>query len=197
MIADPASKIVLRRHALARRDLIEPAEAHAAAEKACAQAAKLVARLASPGAAIAAYWPIRSEISTRPLLERLARDGFRTALPVMTAAARPLQFRLWAPGDELAKGPLGLFEPLATAAEVEPDLMILPLACFDARGRRIGYGGGNFDATLAAVRTRRRIVAIGLAYADQEVDEIPHETHDQRLDFVITEQKIFECGASG
>ena len=82
-------------------------------------------------------------------------------------------------------------------AEVEPDLMILPLACFDARGHRIGYGGGNFDATLAAVRTRRRIVAIGLAYADQEVDMIPHEAHDQRLDFVITEQRLFECGASG
>ncbi len=194
---DAAAKSVLRRHAFARRDLIEPAEAHAAAEVIAARGLELANRCAAPGAILSAYWPIRSEISTRPLLERLARDGFRTALPVMTAAARPLHFRLWAPGDELAKGPLGLFEPVATAAEVEPDLMILPLACFDARGHRIGYGGGNFDATLAAVRTRRRIFAIGLAYADQEVDEIPHETHDQRLDFVITEQKIFECGASG
>ena len=196
MTADPASKIVLRRHALARRDLIEPAEAHAAAEKIAPQGVKLVARFVPPGGVISAYWPIRSEISTRPLLERLAREGYRTALPVMTAAAKPLHFRLWSPGDELAKGPLGLFEPLASAATVEPDLMFLPLACFDAQGHRIGYGGGNFDATLAAQRARRRIVAIGLAYADQEVDTIPHEAHDQRLDFVITEQRLFECGAA-
>ncbi len=197
MTADPASKIVLRRHALARRDLIEPAEAHAAAEKIAPQGVKLVARFVPPGGVISAYWPIRSEVSTRPLLERLAREGYRTALPVMTAAAKPLHFRIWAPGDELAKGPLGLSEPLASAATVEPDLMFLPLACFDAQGHRIGYGGGNFDATLAAQRARGRIVAIGLAYADQEVDMIPHEAHDQRLDFVITEQRLFECGASG
>lgn len=197
MTADPASKIVLRRHALARRDLIEPAEAHAAAEKIAPQGVKLVARFVPPGGVISAYWPIRSEVSTRPLLERLAREGYRTALPVMTAAAKPLHFRIWAPGDQLAKGPLGLSEPLASAATVEPDLMFLPLACFDAQGHRIGYGGGNFDATLAAQRARGRIVAIGLAYADQEVDMIPHEAHDQRLDFVITEQRLFECGASG
>jgi 5-formyltetrahydrofolate cyclo-ligase len=157
----------------------------------------LVERFVTAGGVIAAYWPIRSEISTRALLERLAREGYRTALPVMTAAAKPLHFRLWAPGDELAKGPLGLSEPLAEAAAVEPDLIFLPLACFDAQGHRVGYGGGNFDATLAALKARRRIVAIGLAYADQEVDAIPHEAHDQRLDFVITEQKIFDCGASG
>lgn len=197
MTADPASKIALRRHALVRRDLIEPGEAHAAAEKVARQGAELVGRLVAPGGVISAYWPIRSEISTRPLLERLAREGYRTALPVMTAAARPLHFRLWSPGDELAKGPLGLFEPLASAAGVEPDLMFLPLACFDAQGHRIGYGGGNFDATLAAQRARRGIVAIGLAYADQEVDMIPHEAHDQRLDFVITEQRLFECKVSG
>lgn len=194
---DAAAKSVLRRHAFARRDLIEPAEAHAAAEVIAARGLELANRCAAPGAILSAYWPIRSEISTRPLLDRLARAGFRTALPVMTAAGKPLLFRLWSPGDELAKGPLGLSEPLAEAATVEPDVMFLPLACFDARGHRVGYGGGNFDATLAAQRARRKLVAIGLAYADQEVDAVPHETHDQRLDFVITEQKIFDCGASG
>jgi len=197
MTADPASKIVLRRHALARRDMIEPAEAHAAAEKVAARGMELVNRLAAAGGLISAYWPIRSEISTRPLLERLARAGFRTALPVMTAAGKPLHFRSWSPGDELAKGPLGLSEPLADAATVVPDLMFVPLACFDAKGHRVGYGGGNFDATLADARARRRIVAVGLAYADQEVDAIPHEAHDQRLDFVITEQRLFEFGAAG
>ncbi|MFT4097391.1 MAG: 5-formyltetrahydrofolate cyclo-ligase [Rhodoblastus sp.] len=194
---DAAAKSVLRRHAFARRDLIEPAEAHAAAETIAARGLELSGRLAAPGAVVAAYWPIRSEISTRPLLDRLARAGFRTALPVMTAAGKPLLFRAWSPGDELAKGPLGLSEPLAEAATVEPDLMFLPLACFDAAGHRVGYGGGNFDATLATLRGRRKILAVGLAYADQEVEAIPHEAHDQRLDFVITERAILDFGALG
>lgn len=194
---DLASKSALRRHALARRDLIEPAEAHAAAEKIVGRALEIVRKSVPAGAVVSAYWPIRSEVSTRPLLEALAQAGYRIALPVMTAAAKPLHFRLWAPGDELAKGPLGLFEPLADSALVEPELMFVPLACFDARGHRVGYGGGNFDATLAARRGQRKVPAVGLAFADQEVDSIPHEAHDQRLDFVITETQVFECGASG
>ncbi len=197
MTAEPASKIVLRRHALARRDLIEPGEAHAAAEAVGAAGAKLAGRLAAPGAVVSAYWPIRSELSPRPLIEKLSRSGYRTALPVMTGAGKPLHFRLWTPGDELVKGALGLSEPLADAPEVEPGLIFLPLACFDAQGHRIGYGGGNFDATLAALRSQAKTVAIGLAFADQEVDVIPYEAHDQKLDFVITEQKIFDFGASG
>ena len=193
----PASKIVLRRHALARRDLIEPAEAHAAAKAVAAAGLDLAKRLYGSGAVVGAYWPIRSEVSTRPLLDLLAGAGYRTALPVMTGAAKPLPFRLWTPGDELAKGPLGLSEPLSSAATVEPDLIFLPLACFDAKGHRIGYGGGNFDATLADLRARRKVVAVGLAYADQEVDAIPHEAHDQQLDFVITESRLFDFGVSG
>ncbi|HRY04900.1 MAG TPA: 5-formyltetrahydrofolate cyclo-ligase [Beijerinckiaceae bacterium] len=196
-MTDLASKTALRRHALARRDLIEPAEAHAAAEEIVERALEIVGKLAPAGAVVSAYWPIRSEISTRPLLEALAQAGYRIALPVMTAAAKPLHFRLWAPGEELAKGALGLFEPLPDAAMVEPELMFTPLACFDAKGHRVGYGGGNFDATLAAHRGQRKVPAVGLAFADQEVDSIPHEAHDQRLDFVITETQVFECGASG
>lgn len=195
MKADPKS--ILRRHALERRDLIEPAEAHAAADQIAARGLELAQRRAPAGGVTSAYWPIRSEVSTRPLLDRLAKAGFRTALPAMTATAKPLRFRLWAPGDELAKGPLGLSEPLAEAATVEPDLLFVPLACFDAQGHRLGYGGGNFDATLAALRAQRRIVAVGLAFADQEVDAIPHEAHDQRLDFVITENGLFDFGVLG
>ena len=195
-MTDSAPKTVLRRHALARRDLIEPAEAHAAADRIVGRALELVRRTVPAGGVVSAYWPIRSEISTRPLLEALAQAGYRMALPVMTAAAKPLHFRLWAPGDELAKGPLGLFEPLAEAAMIEPALMFVPLACFDARGHRVGYGGGNFDATLAALRARGVVVAIGLAYADQEVATIPAEPHDQALDYVVTEQKTFRFGAA-
>ena len=98
-MTDLASKTALRRHALARRDLIEPAEAHAAAEEIVGRALEIVGKLAPAGAVVSAYWPIRSEISTRPLLEALAQAGYRIALPVMTAAAKPLHFRLWAPGS--------------------------------------------------------------------------------------------------
>lgn len=194
MKADPASKAVLRRHALARRDLIEPPEAHAAAEAVAARAMAVVRKVAAAGATLSAYWPIRSEVSTRPLLEALAAAGYRTSLPVMTGAGRPLRFRAWTPGDELEKGPLGLSEPPPDAPEIDPDILFAPLVCFDARGWRIGYGGGNFDATLEAIRARRKIVAIGLAYADQEVEAIPHEPHDQKLDWVVTEQQTFSFG---
>lgn len=194
MTTDPLSKASLRRHALARRDLIEPAEAQAAARSVCARAMALLREKAAPPAVVAAYWPIRSEMPTRPLLEALAAAGYRTALPAMTGAGRPLRFRAWSPGDELHKGPLGLSEPAPGAPEVEPDVVFTPLACFDARGYRIGYGGGNFDATLEALRARRKILAIGLAYADQEVAAAPHEAHDQRLDHVVTEQNTRSTG---
>ena len=191
------TKADMRRHMLARRDLIEPAEAHAAALALASNALALVEAHAKPGAAVSAYWPIRSEISPRPLVDLLAAKGFRTALPVMTGAGKPLRFRLWTPGDDLEKGPLGLSEPLAAAPEVEPDIVFAPLAAFDARGGRIGYGGGNFDATLAALRAKKTVLAAGLAYAIQEIDAAPHEAHDQRLDFVVTEEKTFSCGALG
>jgi 5-formyltetrahydrofolate cyclo-ligase len=191
MTVEPLTKAALRRRILATRDLIEPSEAHAAALAVAESALALVAKNVSREDTIAAYWPIRSEISPRPLLERLARDGFRTALPVMTGAGKPLRFRLWSPGDDLEKGPLGLSEPVDEAPEAEPKLLFLPVAAFDASGWRIGYGGGNFDATLEALRARRKILAIGLAYAAQEIDSVPREPHDQRLDFVVTEERVF------
>ena len=185
------TKAEIRRHMLARRDMVEPKEAHAAAAALARHALALAAADAPAGGVISAYWPIRSEISARPLVEALAKAGFRTALPVMLGAGKPLRFRLWSPGDDLEKGPLGLSEPVDDAPAAEPDLLFVPVAAFDARGGRIGYGGGNFDATLAALRAKRKIVAAGLAYAMQEIDAVPAEPHDQRLDFVVTEEKVF------
>jgi 5-formyltetrahydrofolate cyclo-ligase len=187
----PPTKAALRRRALDNRDLIDAAQAHAAADAMATLAQQLVRKLAAPPAIVAGYWPIRSEISTRPLLERLAADGFRTALPVMTGAGKPLLFRSWTPGDALDKGALGLSEPEHDASEVLPDVMFTPLAAFDSRGGRIGYGGGNFDATLAALRAGRKVIAIGLAYSGQEIERVPQERHDQKLDFAVTEERVF------
>ncbi|MDE2362714.1 MAG: 5-formyltetrahydrofolate cyclo-ligase [Hyphomicrobiales bacterium] len=190
-MSDRTTKPALRKAALTRRDLIEPREAHAAAEAIARAALPLVAGIAAPGAVVSAYWPIRSELSTRPLLEALAAAGYATALPVMTATAKPLHFRRWSPGDPLDVGSLGLAEPLPAAAPATPVVLFTPLAAFDSRGHRIGYGGGSFDATLAALRAGRKTTAIGLAYATQEVERVPEEAHDQALDYILTEERLF------
>ena len=183
-----ANKTALRRHVFARRDLVSPQEANRAAAAVAERGLALARTHAPAGAVIAAYWPIRSEVHTRPLMEALAAAGFRTALPV-THEPRGLSFRLWSVGDDLARGPLGNAEPLATADEATPALLFAPLAAFDARGGRIGYGGGHYDAALAALRSGGPIVAAGLAYDLQEIDTVPRESHDQRLDAIITETR--------
>ena len=107
----------------------------------------------------------------------------------------PLVFHAWAVGDDLARGTLGTSEPMPGAAVVVPTLLFVPLAGFDARGGRIGYGAGYYDATLAALRAARPVVAVGLAYDLQEVEAVPREPHDQRLDAVVTETRTLSLGA--
>jgi 5-formyltetrahydrofolate cyclo-ligase len=188
------AKSELRRHSLARRDLISNSEAHEAAievrDRALALFADVTARekLGSPTASV--YWPIRSELNTRLLIEALAARGANVALPVMHAVRRPLIFRAFQPGDELVKGPFGLSEPAADKPALDPDVVFAPLAAFDRRGGRLGYGGGIYDATLRELRANKRVIAVGLAYSTQEAAEVPSEAHDQKLDFVVTEREV-------
>jgi 5-formyltetrahydrofolate cyclo-ligase len=189
MTADVKSD--LRRRSLARRDLVTHREAHEAslaiAERGLSLARELARRAED---VVSVYWPIRSELNTRPLLEALAAAGIETALPVMIAVKRPLIFRAFAPGDELVKGPFGLSEPSEDKPAQEPDIVFSPLSAFDRKGYRLGYGGGIYDATLAELRARKRVVAIGVAYACQETDAVPTEPHDQKLDYLLTEQEL-------
>jgi 5-formyltetrahydrofolate cyclo-ligase len=193
MTADVKSE--LRRRSLARRDLVSHEEAHEAARAVAERALALVRELA-PGAAagtgevVSVYWPIRSELNTRPLLETLAAEKIRTVLPVMTAVRRPLLFRAFAPGDDLAKGPFGLSEPSEEKPAHDPDIVFSPLAAFDRKGYRLGYGGGIYDATLRELRARKKVIAVGVAYSCQETDHVPTEPHDQRLDFLLTEREL-------
>lgn len=189
------TKTDIRRRMLAQRDLVSPHEAHEAAAAIARSGLALVRTQCRPGAPVAAYWPIRSEISTRPLIEALHAAGYRVLLPAMRSATRVLAFRAFTPGDELAKGPLGLSEPPADAGEGVPDLIFAPLVAFDARGARIGYGGGHYDATLQALRARGACVSVGLAYDLQEADAIPAEPHDETLDFVLTEKRLLRIAA--
>ncbi|MFY9627598.1 MAG: 5-formyltetrahydrofolate cyclo-ligase [Methylocystis sp.] len=187
-------KTNLRRHALERRDLITPHEAHAAASVIRASALELVEKLSvDRDPVVSVYWPIRSEMNTRPLIEALYDSGFKVVLPVMIAVKHPLIFRAFAPDDELMKGPYGLSEPSPEKPALDPSIVFAPLAAFDRKGFRMGYGGGIYDATLTALRAKHPVAAIGLAYAVQEADAVPTEPHDQKLDYIITERETISC----
>ncbi|WP_363347684.1 5-formyltetrahydrofolate cyclo-ligase [Methylocystis echinoides] len=190
-MTDP--KTDLRRHALARRDLVTPQEAHAAAAAAAARGLALVTKIAAKAGVatpvISVYWPIRSELNTRPLIDALAARGYGVVLPVMHKVRHPLVFRDFTPGDDLVKGPFGLSEPSEDKIARDPDILFSPLAAFDRRGFRLGYGGGIYDATLSELRSRKQVTAIGVAYSCQETDHVPTEPHDQRLDYLLTERE--------
>lgn len=129
-------------------------------------------------------------MDARPLMRRLAETGARLALPAVTASDAPLEFRRWDADADLAPDALGVPAPPPTAALVTPDVVIVPLLAFDRRGGRLGQGGGFYDRTLAALRRSRPVFALGLAYAGQELTEVPVESHDQRLDAILTETEF-------
>jgi 5-formyltetrahydrofolate cyclo-ligase len=143
---------------------------------------------------VSGFFPYMSEIDSRPLLGRLAGEGWTTALPIVIAKGEPLVFRRWLPGEPTVTGVWDIPRPPDSSPLVEPDALLVPLMAFDRRGYRLGYGGGFYDRTLALLRSRKPIKAIGIAYAAQEVDSVPHDDHDQPMDFVMTEKEVFACG---
>ena len=142
------------------------------------------------GTVVSAYWPLGDEIDPRPLMEALHLRGHRLALPAIRAAGRPLDFRAWLPGDPLISAGFGTQEPAATAPSVAPRMLLVPLLAFDAAGYRLGYGGGFYDRSLALLRAAGDTLAVGLAYADQQVAAVPREATDQPLDLVVTERDV-------
>ena len=190
-----AVKAEMRRLCLLRRKAVPLDAARAFAARLASDAPAVLAGVARRGTirVISAYWPIRDEADTRPLLAALAELGVTTALPVTGARGHPLVFRAWKPGDAQNPGQMAIPEPLSTAAQVEPDVLFVPLAAFDRRGHRIGYGAGHYDCTLAQLRAKKPVVAIGIAFATQEMAEVPSEPHDQKLDFVLTELELIDC----
>jgi 5-formyltetrahydrofolate cyclo-ligase len=142
---------------------------------------------------VSAFHPFRSEVDTRPLLVRLAGEGWTTCLPVVLGEGLPLEFRRWLPGEALVKGAMDIERPPETAPVLEPDVLLVPMLAFDASGYRLGYGGGFYDRTLAKLRAKKKVIAIGVAYAAQQAAHVPHAAHDQPLDFVMTEKGIFKC----
>ena len=179
-------KADLRRVMVARRAAIPSEERTNAARRAAAGAAALLPEETMP--IIAGYMPVRNEFDALPLLAALQAQGAQTALPVVTGPGRPLEFRLWQTGDRLVPGAYGIHRPADKAPVKSPDIVLLPLLAFDRKGRRLGYGGGYYDRTLALLRGGSTVLAIGLAFAAQMVDEVPSGPHDAVLDRILTEE---------
>lgn len=152
------------------------------------QAAELLADVlaAHRGKALSGYMPMRTEIDPLPAMG--AHDG-TVGVPVIMGAAQPLRFREWSPGCAMMAGEFGALIP-AEGAWIEPQVVIVPLLAFDARGYRLGYGGGFYDRTLEGLRARHDIVAIGFAFAAQEVEAVPIDATDQKLDLIVTETGV-------
>ena len=173
-------KTSVRKAAFVRRKL--------AFEAGQGQAAELLADVLDGfgGQALSGYMPMRTEID--PLPAMFAHRGL-VGVPVITAKASPLKFREWSPGCVLEVGAFGALIP-AEGAWITPQVLIVPLLAFDARGYRLGYGGGFYDRTLEVLRSKGPVTAIGFAFSAQEVAEVPIEQTDQPLDLIVTETGI-------
>jgi 5-formyltetrahydrofolate cyclo-ligase len=143
---------------------------------------------------VAGYWPIRSEISPLPLMRVLAEQGVATCLPATPRPGTALIFHQWQVGDPLIDGLYGTSEPADTAPVVIPTVILAPLLAFDLACYRLGYGGGFYDRSLAEIRAIKgqSVIAIGLAYAGQQIDTVPTGPHDAALDGVLTETGLIE-----
>lgn len=144
----------------------------------------------SASAVIAGYVTQDHEIDPEPLLRALHAKRYNLALPCTAEKDGPLTFRAFKPGDLLVAGQFGIPEPSATARLMEPDVLLVPLLAFDSKGHRLGRGGGHYDRTLTALRKRRKIVAIGLGFAEQQLSAIPADSLDARLDKIVTEIEV-------
>jgi 5-formyltetrahydrofolate cyclo-ligase len=184
-IAD--KKRELREAALARRDLMPPDDRVRAARRVAASPLPVAV---PKGAIVSGFSPIKTEFNPIPLMRKLFDAGARLALPKVVGRGNPLLMREWKFGDPLVAGVWGIREPNPQAPEVAPDILLVPFAAFDRAGYRIGYGAGYYDMTLAALRAKKKIVAVGLGFAAQEVEKVPVEAHDQKLDFILTEQGL-------
>lgn len=144
------------------------------------------------GITVSGYYPIGSEANVLPLLEDLSARGLDVALPVVSERGKPLTFRKWQRTDDMDRGPFGIPEPLDSAPILRPDLILVPLLAFDGKGNRLGYGGGFYDMTISALRAGNPVLAVGVAYAAQQITQVPWDENDMPLDWIITEHTAFQ-----
>ena len=145
---------------------------------------------------VSGFWPMGDELDIRPVLLHFHEQGNPCALPITGRKGTPLRFRRWTPETVMVDAVFGTREPPSTADLLEPDVLIVPLLAFDAAGRRLGYGAGYYDRTLAELRGRKPVLAVGVAYAGQEVAEVPHDASDEPLDYIVTERGLIQTRPS-
>jgi 5-formyltetrahydrofolate cyclo-ligase len=185
-----ANKKSLREKSLSARSRIGHDEAGAAA---LALAGHLLAAIPVSAATVAGYRPIRGEIDPAGAFPELLERGHRLCLPVVEATDAPLIFKSWQPGEPLEKSRYGIEAPHARAQIVTPEALIVPLVAFDAAGHRLGYGAGYYDRTIRALREAGKTVQIiGVAFSVQQVDFIPPDGHDEKLDMIVTQKGILK-----
>ncbi len=174
----------LRAEALARRDALDP-QWRIEASLAMAERAGEIA--VEPGSVVSGFWPMRSEVDVRPLMFALREAGARLCLPAILDK-RTIVFRELVRGAELVDMGFGTFGPGEEAEELQPSTMLVPLAAFDDRGHRIGYGAGYYDRAIGELRARGHVPRlIGIAYECQRVEEVPDQPHDVQLPELLTE----------
>jgi 5-formyltetrahydrofolate cyclo-ligase len=140
---------------------------------------------------VSAFWPLPDEFDTKPLMRALHEQGHPIGLPVVRKRGLPLMFRLWTPGTTLVRGNFNVEIPGEDCAECRPEILVVPLLAFDRRGYRLGYGGGFYDRTLATLRADGPTLAVGWAFAAQEIADVPHDATDARLDWIVTETEAY------
>jgi 5-formyltetrahydrofolate cyclo-ligase len=184
-----SEKAALRAEALALRDALPATQRAAAAETIAARPFPVTI---AAGVIVSGFSPMKTEINPVPLMRKLADLGAQLALPAIAGRDKPLIMRAWKFGDPFKAGQWGIREPVPEAREVAPEILLVPLACFDRAGHRIGYGAGYYDMTINALRAKKPVIAIGLAFAAQEIPRVPATGRDQRLDLVLTEREVID-----
>lgn len=181
------TKAELRAGALARRDVLDPAW-RTDASRGMAAAAGLIA--VSPGMVVSGFWPMRSEVDPRPLMAALAKKGARLCLPAILDKTT-IVFREHVPDAPLVDMGFGTQGPGEDAAVLDPAVMLVPLAAFDGRGERIGYGAGYYDRAISRLHEKgMRPRLIGVAFDCQRVEAVPAEAHDASLDEILSESGL-------
>ncbi|AXS41807.1 5-formyltetrahydrofolate cyclo-ligase [Breoghania sp. L-A4] len=183
-----ASKDALRREALGRRGALGP---QVRIEGSLALMDHLDSLDLPQGAIVSGFWPIFDEIDPRPLMHAIGQRGHRLCLPVVRQPH--MIFRELSPETELVPAGFGTSEPSEASEELQPDVLLVPLAAFDRRGNRIGYGKGHYDKAIAKLEEAGPRVLIGIAFSVQEVQAVPDEPHDKPLGRVLTEAGLITC----
>ena len=189
MITAKEQKRELRKQALARRDALD-GRWRAAASAGMVESARALID-AGKGAVVSGFWPMRSEVDVRPLMTALRDNGARVCLPAILDR-ETIVFREYVPGAAMVDMGFGTYGPGEDAAVLDPSIMLVPLAAFDMRGHRIGYGAGYYDRAIARLRSRGMAPRLtGVAFDCQRVGKVPDEAHDMPLDELLTESGLY------